>query len=287
MSKPVATESTEHNESREMSRKRGAGHEGKDEEGLSIYVAATENSTNSTTVSTVPATTDQFMFTPEFRRHFVEFVPGDTLMTLRLATKGWKVAAEAFIDEGVRRDVIIVHDGNDLHWKVAKARHERRMLVTRVIFLLNITQIGERACTWASNLVVVEIPEGIESIGERAFNGCRNLTAVFFLTTLTSIGVQAFYDCTSLDNVNLLHTNLQKLGSRAFRQCSELKSMTIPDSLQKFGSSIFWDCSKIVPSNINVTHTNAVVAYLRSKQKTFPSSIVHSLQGVGSGCTLM
>ena len=55
-----------------------------------------------TTVPTVPATTDQFMHTPEFRRYFVEFVHVQTLMALRVATKGWNVAADTLIDEGVR-----------------------------------------------------------------------------------------------------------------------------------------------------------------------------------------
>ena len=62
-----------------------------DEEGI-LKVSATESLPISTVVCTVPATTDQFMHTPEFRRHFVELVPEDTLMTLLLATKGYGVS---------------------------------------------------------------------------------------------------------------------------------------------------------------------------------------------------
>ena len=51
-------------------------------------------STTSTTVSTVPATTNQFMHTPKFRRHFADFVHVQTLMALRSTTKVWKVVAE-------------------------------------------------------------------------------------------------------------------------------------------------------------------------------------------------
>ncbi|GMH68134.1 hypothetical protein TrLO_g13712 [Triparma laevis f. longispina] len=47
------------------------------------------------------------MFTHEFRRHFIKTVPWDTLMTLRLATKGWNAAADALIDEGVRSEELI------------------------------------------------------------------------------------------------------------------------------------------------------------------------------------
>ena len=88
-----------------MGGKRGAGDEEKqDEEGIIATLP---------TVSTVPATTDQFMHTPEFRRHFVEFVPVDALMALRLATKGWNAAVDALIDEGLISGAMIVHGGND------------------------------------------------------------------------------------------------------------------------------------------------------------------------------
>ncbi|GMI12248.1 hypothetical protein TrLO_g625 [Triparma laevis f. longispina] len=77
------------------------------------------NPTTLTTVSTVPASNGQFMHTPEFRRHFVGFV-SDILMKLRVTTKAWKAVADAFIDEGVVSGKIIVHDGNDIHFKVAQ-----------------------------------------------------------------------------------------------------------------------------------------------------------------------
>ena len=171
------------------------------------------------------------MHTPELRRYFVEFVPVDALMALRLATKGWNAAADALIDEGVRSGELIVHDGKDISYDEAYAREERCALATRAIFLLNITKVGKWACRWADNLVVVDIPEGVESIGFQAFWGCSSLTTVSFPRTLTSIGESAFSVCVSLDNVDLLHTNLQEIKPEAFKFCSELKSMMIPDLL--------------------------------------------------------
>ncbi|GMH90200.1 hypothetical protein TL16_g11694 [Triparma laevis f. inornata] len=215
--------------------------------------------------------TDQFMFTPEFRRHFVEFVPGDTLMKLRLATKGWKPTAEAFIDEGVRSGAMIVHGGKDISWGGDDPRWDMRKLATQVIFLLNITKVGEFACYCAVNLVVVNIPEGIESISIAAFRGCQSLTTVSFPKTLRLIGGWAFGDCSSLENVDLLHTNLQELGNYAFSECPELKLMTIPDSLQTIHrfSRTFHDCFKLVPSNMDIYDSDGVITYLRSKQNQF------------------
>ncbi|GMH82678.1 hypothetical protein TL16_g09341 [Triparma laevis f. inornata] len=192
MSKSEASESNEGHKSQKMSRKRGAGDEGdKNEYGIP-EVAAADNSTTLTTVS-APAATDKFMHTPEFRRHFAEFVPVDALMVLRLATKAWKVVAEEVIDEGVASGLMMVHNGKDIdNGTLSKARKEMCELATLAIFLLNITTIGNNACIGATNLVVVDIPEGVERIGQVAFFSCRSLIAVSFPRTLTSIGESAF-----------------------------------------------------------------------------------------------
>ena len=86
-----------------MSGKRGVEDErNEDEESISV-VSPAVNLPVSTTVSTAPTATDQFTFTPEFRRHFADFVPGNTLMRLRF-------------DEGVER-----HSG-----RVHRRGHEER-----------------------------------------------------------------------------------------------------------------------------------------------------------------
>ncbi|GMI09820.1 hypothetical protein TrLO_g414 [Triparma laevis f. longispina] len=148
------------------------------------------------------------MHTPEFQRHFVGFVHVETMMALRLATKGWNAAADALIDEGVESGELIVHYGKDIAFPSAE-REERYKLVTRMIFRLNVTKVGAHAC-WASNLVVVVIPEGVKSIGGVAFCCCRSLTTVSFPKTLTSVDEYAFDSCSSLDNIDLLHTNLHE-----------------------------------------------------------------------------
>ncbi|GMH69849.1 hypothetical protein TrLO_g4993 [Triparma laevis f. longispina] len=239
MSKSISIESNEAQESREMSGKRGAGDEEKqDEEGI-LKASSAANPTTLTTVSTVPATTSQFLYTDDFKMLLVGFVMGDRLMTLRLATKAWEAVADAFINEGVRSGKFLVHDGDDKNRGVDEdVLEERHELVTRVIFLLNIAKVGKYACYSAVNLVVVDIPKGVVSIGDRASMYCWSLTRVSFPTTLTSIGGLAF-GCYSLENVDLLHANLQELGEEAFYGCSELTSMTIPDSLQTLGEHAF------------------------------------------------
>ena len=117
--------------------------------------------------------------------------------------------------------------------------------VTKVVFLLNITKVGDDVCYRAS-ILVVDIPEGITIIGDFSFMQFSSLKEIKFPKSLTSIGEGSFSNCSSLEQVDLLHTNLQKLGNYVFRDCTSLRKMTVPDSLQKFSFNTFLDCSKLV-----------------------------------------
>ncbi|GMH97198.1 hypothetical protein TrVE_jg6292 [Triparma verrucosa] len=210
---------------------------------------------------------DDFMHTDDFRRLFVEFVMVDTLVALRWLDRKWhKVVEKKLIEfEDEPFGEIIVHGGNDIDYDEARsdARYEGMTQVTTVVFLLNITKVGDYAFEFAS-MLVVDIPEGITIIGDNSFHRCSSLKDVTFPKSLTKIGSYSFYDCSSLDKVDLLHTNVRYLGNYAFSDCTSLREMKVPDSLQKFGVNVFYNCSKLVPS---VTDNNeAVVAYLRSIQ---------------------
>ncbi|GMH82625.1 hypothetical protein TrST_g12518 [Triparma strigata] len=201
----------------------------------------------------------------------------DTLVAMRWLDKKWHKVVEKkltkFEDEPFGE--IIVHGGNDISadQTVSGARRRRMKQVTKVVFLLNITNVRKYVCAYASNLVVVDIPEGITSIGDWSFEYCRSLKVVTFPKSLTSIGIQPFADCSSLEKVDFLHTKVQYLGEGAFFKCTSLREMTVPDSLQTFGDRVFYKCSKLVPSTIDVDDkindddvTSEVVAYLRSVQ---------------------
>ncbi|GMH91782.1 hypothetical protein TrST_g1850 [Triparma strigata] len=220
---------------------------------------------------------DDFMHTDDFRRLFVEFVMVDTLVAMRLLDRKWHKVVEKklteFEDEPFGE--IIVHGGNDISDDEAysDARKERMKQVTKVVFLLNIRKIGDHVCMFASNLVVVDIPEGITIIGDRSFICCSSLKEVKFPKSLTSVGDYSFAHCSSLVEVDLLHTQVQQLGQQAFQGCTSLREMKVPGLLQRFGADVFYECSKLVPSTIDVDNriddddvTFEVVAYLRSLQ---------------------
>jgi len=226
------------------------------------------------------------MLTMEFRRHLFTYIPLDMLLTMKVLSKEFEVTMREYIARRVEGGRMIFHHGVDIIFDpyngseeetmaFVNAAKKRNKLVTQVVFLQNLPQIGYRACLYAVNLVVVNIPEGVERIGKGAFWGCSSLTTVYFPPSLTSIGEYALEMCVSLDNVDLLHTNLQELGQTAFGGCGELKSMTIPDSLQTLGAGVFRDCSKLVPSNIEPYRTPSVVAHLRSKQQSVELDILN------------
>ena len=139
---------------------------------------------DSSAVDTPVTGGDDFMHTDDFRRLFVGFAMVDTLVAMRWLDRKWHAVAEKklieFEDEPFGE--IIVHGGNDISKDEANSyeREERMEEVTKAVFLLNITKVGDLACCDASILVVVDIPEGITSIGKCSFDGCSSLKDVKF-----------------------------------------------------------------------------------------------------------
>ncbi|GMH64143.1 hypothetical protein TrST_g1162 [Triparma strigata] len=155
---------------------------------------------------------DDFMHTDDFRRLFVGFVMVDTLVAMRWLDRKWHKVVEKKLTEFENEPFgeIIVHGGNDISLFKAftDARVKRMKQVTKVIFLLNITKVGDYVCVDASILVAVDIPEGITSIGDYSFGRCRSLKDISFPKSLTNIGEYSFGYCSSLEEVDLLHTHV-------------------------------------------------------------------------------
>ncbi|GMH97555.1 hypothetical protein TrVE_jg1578 [Triparma verrucosa] len=134
-----------------------------------------EGSESDSAVDTAAVGGDDFMHTDDFRRLLVGFIMFDTLVTMRWLDRKWhKVVEKKLIEfEDEPFGEIIVHGGTDLSYDEAwsDTRKERMKQMTKVVFLLNITKVGDYACKFASNLVVVDIPEGITNV----FHNCYEL----------------------------------------------------------------------------------------------------------------
>ena len=216
-----------------------------------------------------PLPVDDFRHTDDYRRYLAKYIEPVSLMSLRVVDKAWQIVVDQRIDGLVGGGSLLVHRGNGISRNKAVALREKRKNVTDVVFLLNITTIGQGACYYCESLVTVVVPEGIESIGEGAFFNCTSLLNVTFPKSLKSIGEGAFHNCTSIEAMDLSHTLLNSIGEGAFSNCSELKSLKLPSSVQSAGDCAFYHCSKLVPSTISTSYdasTAPILAFLHKPQ---------------------
>ncbi|GMI18253.1 hypothetical protein TrLO_g2751 [Triparma laevis f. longispina] len=130
-------------------------------ENAALKIAALTTDVLALKIANAPAPhTNDFISTIDFKRHFVGFVHIEMLLVLREVCKEWNDVVVERVDESVESGVMIVHEGKDIDEDDAFARKDRCELVMQVIFLPNITKVGENVCDLAANLVVVHIPEG-------------------------------------------------------------------------------------------------------------------------------
>ncbi|GMH76672.1 hypothetical protein TrLO_g9463 [Triparma laevis f. longispina] len=114
----------------------------------------------------------------------------------RLVTKPWQRIAEEKVDGDFKSGALAFHDGSDVgagggnneFWDALVVEHQP---IRRVIFLLNVTKVGENAFYYAVNPIVVDIPEVVESID-----------------SLQTLGWGVFYKCSKLvpSNINVNET---------------------------------------------------------------------------------
>ncbi len=95
-----------------------------------------------------------------------------------------------------------------------------------------------------SDLVSVEISNGVSTIGDYAFSGCSSLTSVSIPDSVTSMGDSVFGDCYSLESITI-PDSVTSMGDYAFNCCSSLTSVSIPDSITSIGDYIFRECSSL------------------------------------------
>ena len=93
----------------------------------------------------------------------------------------------------------------------------------------------------------VVISNGVTNIGECAFVFSSNLTSVTIPDSVTSIGNSAFFRCSSLTSITI-PDGVTDICNAAFSDCRSLASITIPYSVTSIGRSAFDDVPNIVYS---------------------------------------
>ncbi len=89
-----------------------------------------------------------------------------------------------------------------------------------------VTNIGDSAFEYCTDLTSITIPDGVTSIGDDAFENCTGLTSVTIGNSVTSIGIGALYRCTSLTSITIPNS-VTSIGADAFSSCTGLTSITV------------------------------------------------------------
>ena len=111
------------------------------------------------------------------------------------------------------------------------------------------TSISDYAFMHCSNLMSINISDGITSIGDYAFRDCSNLTSINISDGITSIGDYAFCDCSNLTSINIPN-GVTSIGNSAFKSCSSLTSINIPDGVTSIGRYTFIGCYSLTSIDI-------------------------------------
>jgi len=131
--------------------------------------------------------------------------------------------------------------------------------LTSVIIPENVTRIGKGSFgqvvdIGASNLVSVQLPDGLTEIDEDAFWECNKLKNINFPTSLRTIGECAFHN-TAIESL-ILPEGFLSLGYSACNFCSFLKSIYIPSTVTSIGEYAFSSCNAL--HSIVVSEDNTV-----------------------------
>jgi len=110
------------------------------------------------------------------------------------------------------------------------------------------------AAFYNTNIVSIEISEGISEIRENCFTDCKSLNSVSLPNTIKIIGYRAFEGCTSLTKINLPNS-LTDIGTGAFSGCTNLQNIVIPPLIKEIKDATFWGCDNLkvlkIPNNVN------------------------------------
>ena len=103
--------------------------------------------------------------------------------------------------------------------------------------------------SYRTNILTVNIENGVTSIGNYVFSGCSGLTSVTIPNSVISIGDHAFQNCSGLTSVTFPNS-VTAIGERAFSNCSGLTSVTIGNSVTSIGECAFSNCSGLTSVHI-------------------------------------
>ncbi|MBQ6718919.1 MAG: leucine-rich repeat domain-containing protein [Oscillospiraceae bacterium] len=124
-----------------------------------------------------------------------------------------------------------------------------RSEILRLQLPQGLTSVGELAFYDCFRLTVVDIPDSVRSIAEYAFASCENISLLDLGNSLETIDTGAFYGCSSIEAIRFPEV-LKMIGKDAFYMCTKLSTVTIPTSVISIGSAAFAYCTSLIRADL-------------------------------------
>ena len=122
--------------------------------------------------------------------------------------------------------------------------YNSRGSINQVLFVGDITSIGNYAFDYMTALNNIVIPKTTVSIGSYAFRNCNSLPKISVPNSVVSIGDWAFQYCYGATELKL-GNGLKTIESGAFYSCSQLPVIKIPEGTTKIGDCAFQYCTAL------------------------------------------
>lgn len=121
--------------------------------------------------------------------------------------------------------------------------------ITNVIIEDKVTNIGNLAFEWHTNIETVAIGNNVKTIGNWAFAQCYGLKSITIPNSVKTLECGVFENCSNLASVTL-GDGLLYIGKYSFKKTA-LTSITIPNSVTFIGFQAFCDCEKLKTIEFN------------------------------------
>ena len=115
---------------------------------------------------------------------------------------------------------------------------KKNIVIPNQIENINDIRLASNLFKGFSELVSVDVGEGVKKIPTGCFNNCSKLETVVLHDGVTSIGQDAFYKCSSLSTINM-PSSLTTIGRTAFDYCTSLREIVIPISVSTIEAYAF------------------------------------------------
>ncbi|MCL2675661.1 MAG: leucine-rich repeat domain-containing protein [Firmicutes bacterium] len=103
---------------------------------------------------------------------------------------------------------------------------------------------SQASSIYFSNLLTINLPDGLTHIGAGAFSNNDKLTVLNIPSTNTYIGASAFWNCALVERINVY--GLGSYSTQAFTGCDSITSITIPTSVTVIPSGAFQNLYSLV-----------------------------------------